>query len=229
LSRSGYSDDYGDDDPLALGRWRAAVRSATHGRPGQAFLRELLAALDALPHKRLVANVLQEGEWDDSGEHIVPVKDGDVCAFGAVGRARGIEMPARLDLDDDDDDMAHEVQCLFGTTDALSREIMHHNDDGGIGRRVPIPNVLESRGDWFGYTYIPETPEQRFERMRKWVVAQIDRCAGCGAILNECDSTKLLRTPHRPKSRRRRWHVSCHRQAFGSAALTAASETGVGK
>lgn len=52
MSRSGYTDD--DDDPLATGRWRAQVRSAIRGKRGQAFLRELIAALDAMPEKALI-------------------------------------------------------------------------------------------------------------------------------------------------------------------------------
>ena len=173
MSRAGYSEDYGDDDPLVAGRWKGALRRAMRGRPGQAFFRELLAALDALPQKRLVANVLQEAEWDATGENLVPVKDGDVCAFGAVGRARGIEMPARLDLDEDDYEIAEEVQSLFGTTDALSREIMYQNDEGGYGRRVPLPNVRMGEWDCFACMYLPETPEERFTRMRNWVAACI--------------------------------------------------------
>ena len=171
MSRSGYSDDC--DDNLAAGRWKGALRRAMRGQRGQTFLRELLAALDALPQKRLVANVLQEAEWDATGENLVPVKDGDVCAFGAVGRARGIEMPARFEDEDDEWTATEDVKRLFGTTDTLSREIMYPNAAGGFGRRVPIPNVR--RGEWgcFGYMYLPETPEERFTRMRKWVAAQI--------------------------------------------------------
>jgi hypothetical protein len=45
MSRSGYSDDL---DPLALGRWRGRVASAMRGKRGQAFLREMLAAMDAM-------------------------------------------------------------------------------------------------------------------------------------------------------------------------------------
>ena len=44
MSRSGYGDDYGDDDPLAIGRWRGAVNSAIRGKRGQQTLREILAA-----------------------------------------------------------------------------------------------------------------------------------------------------------------------------------------
>lgn len=172
MSRSGYSDDY-DYDPLASGRWKAALNSAMRGKRGQAFLREMLAALDALPRKRLVANVLQQARWDESGENLVPVKDGDVCAFGAVGRARGIEMPARLDLDADDEIAVGDVQRLFGTVETLSREIMYQNDEGGYGRRVPLPNVRMGEWDCFACMYLPETPEERFTRMRNWVAACI--------------------------------------------------------
>jgi hypothetical protein len=40
-------------------RWRGAVASAIRGGRGQAFLREMLAAMDAMPVKRLVANELR--------------------------------------------------------------------------------------------------------------------------------------------------------------------------
>jgi hypothetical protein len=193
MSRSGYSDDYGDDDPLALGRWRGAVKSAIRGRRGQAFLKEMLAALDALPQKRLIPNILQEAEWADDDETLVPVKNGDVCAFGAVGRARGIEMPAELDLDDDDpDDMAYEVQDIFGTSNALTREIMYVNDECGMGRRVPLPNIPYDKWSGFAWTYLPETPVERFARVRRWVTAQIN------TPIAEGDSPKGVNTNTSP-------------------------------
>jgi hypothetical protein len=45
MSRSGYSDDCSGRE-LVL--WRGAVASALRGRRGQAFLRELVDALDAV-------------------------------------------------------------------------------------------------------------------------------------------------------------------------------------
>lgn len=48
MSRSGYTDDYGDDDPLAHGRWRQAVKRSIEGKRGQALLRELLEALNVM-------------------------------------------------------------------------------------------------------------------------------------------------------------------------------------
>src|SRR4051812_48467094 len=95
MSRSGYCDDI--DDQWAHIRWRGVVASSIRGKRGQAFLREMLAALDAMPEKRLIAHELA-----------VPLKcrcswcqrqGASVCAIGAVGRARGVDM-AKLDPED---------------------------------------------------------------------------------------------------------------------------------
>ena len=69
MSRSGYSDEC---DGWDLIRWRGAVASAIRGQRGQAFLREMLSALDAMPEKRLISEELE--------------RDGEVCAMGAVGQ-----------------------------------------------------------------------------------------------------------------------------------------------
>lgn len=137
MSRSGYTDDM--DDPLAHGRWRAAVNSAFRGKRGQAFLREILEALDALPEKRLTANSLVRD-------------DGCACTLGAVALKRGIDTSAfRLPDDADEcevEDTFQNIGGLFGIADAMAREIMYENDDGGS------PD---------------ETDEQRFARMRRYV------------------------------------------------------------
>ena len=106
MSRSGYSDDC---DGWSLIRWRGAVASAIRGKRGQAFLREMLAALDALPERKLIAREL--------------VEDGAVCALGAVGKARGTDM-STVDPDD------HEkVANVFGVPHSLACEVMYENDD----------------------------------------------------------------------------------------------------
>lgn len=110
MSRSGYSDDYGDDDPLALGRYRGAVRSAIRGKRGQAFLREMRDALDAMPEKTLAASVLV-GEC------------GECCAMGSVALARGIDVSS---VDPEDPDR---VAAVFGINEKLAREIAYENDD----------------------------------------------------------------------------------------------------
>jgi len=135
MSRSGYSEDY-DGTEWDLIRWRGAVTSAIRGRRGQAFLRELLAALDALPEKRLVPNVFEQ--------------EGEVCALGAVARARGVN------LSDIDPEGEFGCQRIIGArldiASALAAEIMYENDEQH-GRRLD--------------------PKIRFERVRAWVVEQI--------------------------------------------------------
>ena len=113
MSRSGYSDDTIDDQWAHI-RWRGAVSSALRGAKGQAFLKELDAALDALPEKKLVANEL-EG-------------DGCFCALGAVGKARGIDF-AKIDTYD------HEsLSKTFGIAPAMAQEIMWINDEAATWR-----------------------------------------------------------------------------------------------
>ena len=106
MSRAGYSDDVWG---LELGRWRAQVASAIRGKRGQAFLRELIEALDALPEKRLIDGELQEGN--------------EVCAIGSVGLRRGIDM-SRIDPHDSDT-----LAAKFGIAHQLVREIEFMNDE----------------------------------------------------------------------------------------------------
>ena len=130
MTRSGYSDD--PDSNWAIIIWRGAVASALKGKRGQAFLKEMLAAFDALETKRLVANELQQ--------------EGEVCALGAVGLRRGLDME-RLDPEDYDT-----VASTFAIAGAMAREIMYENDESGVYN---------------------ETPEQRYMRMRRWVEIHI--------------------------------------------------------
>lgn len=107
MSRAGYSDDI---DQWALIRWRGQVASAIRGKRGQAFLLDLIAALDALPEKTLIAHDLEQGE--------------NVCAIGSVGRLRGIDM-AKLNPEDHDI-----LSKTFGIAEPLVREIEFENDEG---------------------------------------------------------------------------------------------------
>lgn len=59
MSRSGYYEDYEHDWYQIM--WRGAVKRAIRGKRGQAFLREMLTALDALPEPRLIAEKLESG------------------------------------------------------------------------------------------------------------------------------------------------------------------------
>lgn len=114
MSRSGYSDDI---DHWKLIRWRGQVASALRGARGQKFLRELIAALDALPEKKLVASNFK-------------CEDG-VCAFGAVAAARKIDTTRlqRLAELEDDHQLPKAVSSAFDVAEALAAEVMHINDE----------------------------------------------------------------------------------------------------
>lgn len=131
MSRSNYSEDWGDND-WGFIRWRGAVTSAIKGRRGQAFLRDLITALDAMPRKELIAYEFQQ--------------DNEVCALGALGLARG------LDLGSVDPEEPDRVANLFGIATALAQEVVYQNDEGA----------------WY-----VESPEDRWKRMRAWAVSHL--------------------------------------------------------
>lgn len=106
MSRSGYSDDC---DGWELIRWRGAVSSAIKGKRGQAFLRELLAALDAMPQKSLIVNGFEAG--------------GEFCVLGVLGHARNLDM-AKIDPED-----RTTIARTFGIAEAMAAEILFENDD----------------------------------------------------------------------------------------------------
>jgi len=128
MSRSGYCEDL---DHWEMIKWRGQVASAIRGKRGQACLREMLAALDAMPVKELIAGELEQ--------------DGEVCALGALGKARGVDMTT-LDPEDPDG-----VAVVFGIAPQLAREIVYENDE-----------------------HPDRTPADRWKRMRKWIVSRLE-------------------------------------------------------
>lgn len=140
MSRSGYTDDGDYDYEISWINWRGAVKSAIRGKRGQAFLYEMLHAMAALPTRRLISDELATPDLLTCS-HWGLFETESVCAIGAVGKARGIDM-SNIDPED-----YHTVAGKFGIAEALAQEIVYLNDEAG----------------W------KETPEQRFERMRKWI------------------------------------------------------------
>jgi hypothetical protein len=156
MSRSGYCDDI--DDVLAHGRWRGMVASAIRGKRGQAFLKEMLAAMDAMPIKRLIADDLETADAV-SCSHWGMFETDSVCAIGAVGKARGVDM-SKLDPEDYDT-----VAGTFGIASVLAQEIVYMNDEAHYWAT-----------DDHGYFKKDEsgkhyriTPEERFQKMRQWI------------------------------------------------------------
>lgn len=143
MSRSGYSDE---GDNVAM--WRGMVASATRGKRGQQFFKDLLAALDAMPEKRLIADQLEDGPA------------GEVCAIGALGKAKGVDM---REMDPED---AGPVAAVFNIAECLAQEVVYMNDEYRRHYYDPyVPGKPQVRHE--------ESPEQRWIRMREWVAEQI--------------------------------------------------------
>ena len=124
MNRSGY----GACDEDEADAWWRDVANAIASPKGQAFLRELAAALDALPDKALIAKELIDEE-------------GNCCAVGAVCKARGIDATHM--------DSAAVAEWL-GAPLLLVAEIIDRND-----------------------CYHNDTPETRWQRVRRWVDKRI--------------------------------------------------------
>ena len=132
MSRSGYSEDCDDNWQLIM--FRGRVSSAIRGRRGQAFFVALRDAMDAMPVKELIADDLE-------------AEDGAVCALGALGKARGVDL-SKIDPDD-----SVTVAATFDIAEVLAREVVYMNDEWSWGGN--------------------ESPSARWQRMRQWVQSNI--------------------------------------------------------
>lgn len=140
MSRSGYSEDY--DDDLQLGRWRGIIASATRGKRGQKFFRDLVAALDEMPEKRLIKGALEQ--------------QGEVCALGALGKRRGGIDVAGLDRACEDEEWGR-LGAVFNVAEQLTQEVMFENDEHNRGF-TPEQRWQHVR-DWASKQIIPTEDE----------------------------------------------------------------------
>jgi len=109
MGRHGYLDDE-ECEQLGHDRYRKQVAFAMYGERGQALLRELRDALDAMTDKRLIKNEF--------------VRGGQACAMGVVALSRGIPDAEKIDRDDHD-----YLAKLFDVAPIMVREIQYKNDD----------------------------------------------------------------------------------------------------
>lgn len=167
MSRSGYTDDFDYYDPLAHGRWRQAVKRALEGKRGQALLRELVEALDAMEDKRLYPGSFATAE-------------GEFCTLGVLGAKRGTKMD---DLGDEDDCDTQLVGRRFGIAPAMAAEIMYLNDEylveewhwGEVDLCGPVRPYWP---DWGKQTrdirvHNENHAAERWQRMRAWAVENL--------------------------------------------------------
>lgn len=170
MGRSLHENDWDSPEAQWAGiRWMGASKQAFNGKRGQDLLRELEAALVALPSKRLI-----DHEW---------AAGGDVCTLAALDIQRmsartGMNWDAarlviqqlqyggdRDDLEDyweDIGDPAEFARERLGMTYTLAWEIIYENDQ-----------------TWAGGSYLQAgafhqiTPEERYKRMLRWIRGKI--------------------------------------------------------
>lgn len=138
MSRSGYVDEC--DDILMLGRWRAQVKNSIRGKRGQAFLKELASAMDAMPVKELIANELI-------------TENGECCTIGVVCKSRGLDV-SKVNVEEPD-----QVGELVGITHQMAAEIEFENDEGCFTHETPEERWVRMR-NWVDKQIIKETQDE---------------------------------------------------------------------
>lgn len=124
--------------------WRGAVAQAIRGKRGQALLRDLAEGMDAMPIKELIAEDLR-------------TEDGAVCALGAAGVKRGINLEVLARREEEDGWNSDQIAEAFDIAGALAKEIQYVNDEGAHDQWKPKK----------------ETPAERWTRVRKWVAEHL--------------------------------------------------------
>jgi hypothetical protein len=152
MSRINYCDDEDFQNQAFL--WEANQERSIKGRKGQAALRELEAALLALPEKQLIADELENAE-------------GQVCAVGALARFKGKENPMV------GDSFGSEEDNLTINEDKIERVTVDFAQELGVPRMVAIAIVHENDDEWK-----PVTPEQRYRRVLGWTQRQLSGKVG---------------------------------------------------
>jgi hypothetical protein len=164
VSRSCYSDDYGDDFPGQLELYRANVARSIAGARGQARLRELRDALLAMPEKKLAAALFAP-------------PSGEACALGAWAKRHVQDADAVAHFDGDDNDTA-ELLKGYGWPRLVVMDLVYENDrDRYVYEHHEGPHRLASaysyKSEWPVLRARPETDEERYQRVLAWVTEHI--------------------------------------------------------
>ncbi len=161
MSRSSYSDDYGDEFPGQMELYRGNVMRSIRSKKGQARLRELRDDLLALPTKALQADIFSK-------------PSGEACALGVWAQRHH---PQREAVDtfrgEDDDDTATFLRDYWPRLVVM--DLVYVNDSESFVTEYhlgPHQNPWDYRAyshSWPLYRSRPETDEERYARVLAWV------------------------------------------------------------
>lgn len=156
MGRTSYTDDYGDDFPGQINLFRANVRRSMRSKAGQERLRELLAALRALPVKELHPEIFVEGRREEPR----------VCALGAwaLKRAAG-DTEAAAAMVNADPDYGWDVDAADrlakdGWPRLVVMETVYQNDEE-FGVREVVQGPANRYQCWPLVQFREETPAER--------------------------------------------------------------------
>ena len=158
MSRINYSDD--EQYPGQFNLWQANCNRSVTGKQGQAVLRELEAALVALPSKRLRSHVV--------------ACDGDVCAVGAfllmrkakeVGSVEEAQRQLETEMGDEWDQADIETDEL-GIQAGMPRLV--------AWKLVELNDIeFDRKWDPIALRSVDITPEERYDRLLAWVRSKL--------------------------------------------------------
>lgn len=176
-----FDEEGGYKQPPSWGRWEGARKQAVYSKRGQRDLLALIAALDALPRRRLLHGAL--------------CHRGEVCAVGALALVRLQEggmtrreamkfLPqhteeeqrqhaAPCDDDYDLEDTAAFAENYLGLTWTLAWEMAFANDELVCGPGMLfVKDTLRNGNPAYK---LPEelTPEERWVSVREWALSQL--------------------------------------------------------
>jgi len=135
-----------DGEVVAAGLWQSMYQRSTRGKKGQRNLHDFIAALDAMPEKRLIRDAEVEKLYDEEKDEYVVV---GVCAVACFAAAKGGD--ARYFGEEDDSDIfsTAELGKSYGLSWTMAWEMARANDG----------------------TFAGLTPQERWQAMRDWAVS----------------------------------------------------------
>ncbi len=147
--RIGYSEEEAWQGQFAL--HRANTERAIRGKAGQAALRDLEAALLAMPRKRLVVKALAQG--------------GEVCAIGALLVLKRVRSGATYEA------AAAEIEATYKPDDIADGA--YQTDDIADGEGVAPAMVAWRLVELNDIRHEDATPEERYEIVLGWVRSKL--------------------------------------------------------
>lgn len=150
--RINYTDE--EERPGQFALWDANCRRSMRGKAGQRELRELEAALLALPEKRLIDGALVDDE-------------GGVCAIACYAKHKGVDL-SNFDPEDESD----EAGIAGGMPRLVAWQVVAFNDlHCDTVWEVALGPIQRGHGQYKGgIPHVrPMTPEERYEKVLAWV------------------------------------------------------------